>query len=154
MFRMINRSTAVGLAAVLGLAAASVPASARSIIAFAGRAQNPADAGCFGEWFGTLTNGCSTARGLIEPLVIDAAGNYTVIVTAYGATPGNNVGCAAFGINKETTVFWGGAYSYLPTFGAAADLTLTTFAPFPGGAIYAACTVNSGGRVDVINWYQ
>ena len=155
MFCKLTRSNVAAIATALAIGATSLPASARSIVAFSGRSQNPADAGCFGEWFGTMRNYCSTAKAFILPLTVDAAGYHNVTVSGYGASSSNNVGCMAIGVFKTTTD-WASYYSsgtyYLPSFGAAADIVLpATYVP-GAGSLFVSCSVNPGGQINVINW--
>jgi hypothetical protein len=151
MFHPLTRSTLVAVAAVLAIGAISLPAAARTTVAFAGRANDPADAGCFSEWYGTMTNVCGATKVLVIPITVDPAGNYTVTVTGYGASASNNVGCQALGIDKDTTSVWGSSMNYLPSFGAPTDIA-PLYSYVPGsGSLFAACWVNPGGRVNVIN---
>src|SRR5262249_25412249 len=119
-----------------------------------GRPNNPAEAGCFSEWFGTMRNNCSTPSYFTVPLTVDPAGNYYVTVWAFGATSSNNVLCAAFGILNSTTrtaSYYGGAVYGLSSFGAAAAIPLpTTYVPV-GGSLFVACTVNPGGQVNLVD---
>lgn len=151
MYCMFRRSILAVIASVLAIGASSLPVDARTNVGFTGRARDPADAGCFGEWWGTMTNYCGTAKQFIVPLTVDAVGYHTVTVTGYGATPNNNVTCQTFGVNKETTGVWGsGAYS-LPRFGAAADISpLTSYVPL-GGSLFVTCEVQPRGVVNVVS---
>jgi hypothetical protein len=150
----MNRFTQTAVASLLALTTFAGAAHARSASAFIGRAQNPADASCFSEWYGTLTNNCSGSRVLYFPLPIDHSGNYWTYVNAYGASSANNVGCQPFGLNKEVTLVWGGGIVYLQTFGASAGIEVGgTYAP-DLGTVNVACWVNQGGRVNNVSWGQ
>jgi hypothetical protein len=150
MHRSRTRRILAAITTVATIATASPLAMARSTSAFVGRPQNSSDAGCFWEWYGSLTNVCDTTKTLIVPLTVDVPGNHTIFVSAYGAGAANNVGCAAFGVNKEVTAYWGGVASYLSTFGASVDITLSGYVP-PGGSLYVACFTNPQGRINMVN---
>jgi hypothetical protein len=148
----MNRYTQTFVASLLALSTFAGSAHARSASAFIGRAQNPADAGCFSEWYGTLTNNCSGTRVLFFPLPVDATGSYWGYVNAYGASSANNVGCQVFGLNKEVTLVWGGSVVYLQSFGASAGIELGRGYVPDLGTLNAACWVNQGGRVNNVSW--
>ena len=155
MFNTLHRS--IGAAAtILALAATSAPASADEITAaVAGRAQNPADAGCFSEWFGTLRNICNSPRMLLVPMAVDEPGYHAVTVFAYGASPSNYVQCSSLGVFNTTTPSWASYYSSgwkgLSTFGAVEGISLAaTYVP-GGGAIYVACVLNPDAQVNVVH---
>jgi hypothetical protein len=124
---------------------------ARSAPADIGRARFFEDFGCFTLYGGAMINTCSSAKRLEMPLITDAPGNYTVWVNAQGATASNNVGCLAAGTNDGNTLYWGSAQQWLPAFGAAQTITLSTYIP-SFGRLYAVCDVSPNGRVNTVNW--
>jgi hypothetical protein len=156
MFHTLIRSP-LALAAALAVAATSLPADARTVVAFAGRPNYPGDATCFSEWFGAVRNNCSGVHRIFTvPLATDSAGYHSVTVSAYGADSDNNVGCRAFGIFRSTTTgvpsYYGGSQRWLATFGQAADISLLpTYVP-AGGTLFAACDVKPGGQINLINY--
>src|SRR5262249_16754357 len=86
--------------AVLFPAGLATPnAHARGVGAFSGKANPLAGSSCFGEFWDGVVNQCSTQKRWDVPLAVDPAGSYTVWVHAYGATPANNVGCQALGVD-------------------------------------------------------
>ncbi|WP_163992866.1 hypothetical protein [Pyxidicoccus caerfyrddinensis] len=148
----MNRHTRTVVASLFALSTFAGSAQARSVSAFSGKPTNPADATCFSEWYGTLTNNCSGTRVLEFPLPIDTSGSYWGYVNAYGATSANNVGCQVFGLDKGVSLVWGGSIIYLPTFGASAGIELgRAYAP-DLGTLNIACWVNQGGRVNSVSW--
>jgi hypothetical protein len=124
---------------------------ARSIPASAGRARFAADADCFSLSYQTMTNVCSTSKRLEIPLVVDAAGTYTVSVVAQGATSSNNVGCEAVGSNAAATSYSISGVHWLPVFGSAQTITASAYVP-SGGRLYATCDVSPNGRVNTLVW--
>jgi hypothetical protein len=143
------------VSAVASLGALAAPASARSSDAFMGRSQNPADYGCFSESFGSLTNNCTATKLLLIPLVMDPGpfNNWlNATVNAYGATPSNNVGCGAYGIDKTTLSVWSPGLVYLSSFGSPQDI-VPSGAYYPAdGTAYVACYVSPGGRVNTVRY--
>ncbi|WP_437669356.1 hypothetical protein [Sorangium sp. So ce131] len=142
-------------ASAVALAAVALPASARSTVAFIGRAQNPADAGCFGEWYGSMVNNCSSEKLLILPLVMDPGpfNNWAnVTVTAYGTNSASNVRCATIGVDRATGGIWGDAYRNLPAFGSRQDIVLPGTFYNPDSTAYAACFVGPGGQVNQVRY--
>ncbi|NTX66452.1 hypothetical protein HUA74_37915 [Myxococcus sp. CA051A] len=124
---------------------------ARSTPASSGKAVFWSDSSCFLMNGSTMSNGCSTRRSFEIPLTSDSANRKTVFVTAIGATPSKNVGCMAVGVNREATVFWGGARRWLPAFGSAQVITLTD-AYVPGyGYLFVNCHLDPGGQVNVVD---
>jgi len=156
MFHTLTRSIVAIITAVLVIGMVPLPANAggaRTTVAFIGRPNNPAEAGCFGEWFGSMRNYCSTPSYFTVPLTVDAWGYYWVTVSAYGASSANNVGCQAFGVFKTTTdwaSYYGSGTRYLPSFGASADIALSPVYVPGDGALFAACTINPGGQINVV----
>jgi hypothetical protein len=152
MFRRHTHTVATAAAVLLAIGATSLPAAARTTVAFAGRAQNPADAECFSEFFGTMTNVCSESKVFYLPVAVDASGDHTGAITAYGETPNNDIACVAIGINKEATAYWGGVTRSLPKFGEAADITpLSAYVP-PSGSLFFNCIVDPRGRINLLNY--
>ncbi len=150
---VLPRLLALGLGA-LALGAVASPAEARTVSALTGGA-NGGDQACLEIWYGTMTNRCSHTVSFDWPLVVDTAGTHYVTVTAYGASSSQNVGCRAEGLNKESTTVWysnGGAYIYLPRFGAAADIVTSGAYTPSGGQILVNCQMNVGSRIQVANW--
>jgi hypothetical protein len=127
-------------------------AHARGVGAFSGKAPDFADSSCFSEYGDSVVNNCSTQKRWDVPLVVDGAGSYRVSVHAYGATPDNNVGCAAYGVDLYATVWWSSPELYLPTFGSGQTITLDGAYVPPGGVLFTACWLNPGGQVYSLNW--
>lgn len=148
----MTRSLTVAFGIALSIAMGSAPSRADSTMAAAGRAVAAADQGCFTPWYSAIVNTCSSTKSFDIPLTLSRFGNFIVRVTAFGATLSNTVGCAAYGMDKTMTTYWGGAMQYLPAFGVSQDITLTTYVPDQGG-LFASCQVYSGGRIHVVNWW-
>jgi hypothetical protein len=134
------------------LALIPLVATARTMPASSGRAVAWSDGSCFGMNSSSMQNNCSTLRSFELPLVVDSAGSKTVYVTAYGATPSNNVGCIAVGVNRELTAAWSSSRLWLPAFGSSKVITLTGAYVPAGGLFYTNCHVNPGGRVNVVDY--
>ncbi|KYF76056.1 hypothetical protein BE17_11690 [Sorangium cellulosum] len=143
-------------ASALALGAIALPAAARSSVAFIGRAQFPAEAGCFVESFGTMINNCSSMTSLIIPLIVDpgASGNYVyATVTAYAASTTGMVRCASFGVDSASGTVWGGAMQNLPALGSRQDIVLPGAYYFNSNSTaYVACHVGPGGQVNQIRY--
>jgi hypothetical protein len=139
-------------AAVMAISSVAPQSQARSVVASAGRAVSHADQGCFGLWYSSMTNYCTTQKTLEIPLTADRSGWFNVVVTAYGASASNNVGCSATGVNKTYTSVWGSPTVYLSSFGSSQDINLTTY-NYDFGGMYATCSVQPNGRVNLINWW-
>jgi hypothetical protein len=133
------------------VAGLSVQAFARTQPASSGRAVNFGDIGCFGMWYGSMTNNCSYTASFDWPMVTDNGGAKTTTVTAYAAGAGNLVSCAEFALNREVTSFWGGTYVNIPSWGTA-SWNLTGANVPSGGYGYVNCSVANGGRINVINY--
>jgi hypothetical protein len=130
------------------------PVEARTVAAAVG-AVNPADAGCLSYFFGTVTNACGHTISFDWPLVVDTGGSKHVGIDAFGATPANNVGCRAEGLNEQTTLVFfsnGGAYTFLSSFGASAGFTMDGASVPGGGQLLVNCQISPGGRIQVANW--
>ncbi|NOJ92065.1 hypothetical protein HMI51_03765 [Corallococcus coralloides] len=126
-------------------------AMARSVPASIGRPVTWSDGSCFFMSYSTMYNGCSTRRGFEIPLTSDSSGSKTVVVTALGASPSNNVGCMAIGMNREATLYWGGTRKWLPAFGTAQFITLTDAYIPAYGYLYANCLVDPGGQINTVD---
>ncbi|KYF76191.1 hypothetical protein BE17_08265 [Sorangium cellulosum] len=153
MNRLVKSTLVV--ASALALGALTLPAAARSSVGFLGRAQNPADAGCFGEYYGSLVNNCSATKLMILPVTMDPGpfNNYlNATVTAYAANGTGLVQCASFGIDRASGGYWGGAYQNLPAFGSRQDIVLPGAFFYPDGAAYVACYVGPGGQVNQVRY--
>ncbi|WP_437731758.1 hypothetical protein [Sorangium sp. So ce1335] len=153
MNRLVKSTLVV--ASALALGAVTLPAAARSSIGFLGRAQNPADTGCFGESYGSVVNNCSTQKLLILPLTMDPGpfnNHLNATVTAYAANATGLVRCASLGIDRASGAYWGDAYQNLPAFGSRQDIVLPgAFFP-PDGTAYVACWVGPGGQVNQVRY--
>ncbi|AGP40474.1 hypothetical protein BE04_44270 [Sorangium cellulosum] len=150
----IVKSTLVA-ASALALGAIALPAAARSSVAFMGRAQFPAEAGCFVESFGTMINNCSSMTRLIIPLIMDpgASNNYLhATVTAYAASMTGLVQCASFGVNSASGAVWGGAMQDLPALGSRQDIVLPGAYFNSDSTAYVACFVGPGGQVNQVRY--
>jgi hypothetical protein len=141
----------LSVAAVLLAAGMAAPnAHARGVGAFSGKAPDFADSSCFSEYWDGVVNNCSTQKRWDVPLAVDLPGSYPVTVHAYGATPDNNVGCQAFGVDAYS--FWSSPVVYLASFGSEQTITLIGAYVPPGGVLFAPCWVNPGGQVEAFNW--
>lgn len=85
-------------------------------------------------------------------MVVDNAGNQTVNVSAYGASSANNVGCVAVGLDYHVTSYWSSPTTYLPSFGSSQQITLTGAYVPSMGRLYVTCYMNTGGRVNTIQY--
>jgi hypothetical protein len=137
---------------LIAMALIPVLAAARTMPASSGRAVSWSDNPCFTMGSSAMSNGCSTMRSFELPLVVDTAGSKTVYVSAYGPGPSNNVGCIAFGVNREVTLSWASPRVWLPSFGSSQVITLTGAYVPPGGFLFTNCYVNPGGRVNVVDY--
>ncbi|WP_141618879.1 hypothetical protein [Myxococcus sp. AB036A] len=124
---------------------------ARSFPASGGRPVSWEDGECFRMSGSAMYNNCTTQRRYEFALTIDGAGSKTVLVTAYGATSSNNVGCAVAGVNREGTLAWGGTRKWLPGFGSRQIITLTDGYMPSGGYMYLNCQVDPGGMLVAVD---
>lgn len=151
----MNRTGALALLAIpaLAMAIAHGTSQARSLLPSAGRAVNPADYACFWLNGSTMTNGCTVNKTIEMALPTDGDGHYTVTVTAQGQTTSNNVGCAAFGIDRAGLA-WASddPRRFLSVFGSTAEDLSTRAWKWGGGGMYVNCLVDPNGRVNVVNW--
>lgn len=148
----MNRYTRTLVASALALTSVAGTAHARSVSAMIGKPQNPADEGCFSEWYATQTNNCAGTRIMHFPLPVDTSGTYWLYVNAFGASSANTVGCQGFGLNKEVTLVWSTPVRYLSTFGASAGIDVGGVYVPDLGTLTVACWLNQGGRVNSISW--
>jgi len=148
----ISKKAVTVLLALGGLLTLASVSSARTIGGFAGRSLNWSDNACFYEAWGSTTNSCGSTKPWRTFPEIDNAGNHSITVNAYGASAANNVGCAAYGMTEDASGYWGGVYSYLPSFGSNQRITLaTTYVP-GWGFMFVDCSVSSGGRINSIQF--
>lgn len=143
------------LAAGVFLLSMAVPgaAFARAAPGFLGSPYNPADAGCFTNYYGSARNTCATTKGWCIPAVVDPAGSYTVNVVAYAPNPSATVGCSATGIDDAITSVWTSGMRYVSSFGAGARYITLTGAYVPGnGQLFVCCDVGAGAGVNGILW--
>lgn len=138
--------------AIITMALIPVLASARTMPASSGKAASWNDNPCFVMSHSSMQNNCTTMRSFELPLVVDSSGYKTVYVTAYGASPANNVGCIAVGVNREITAAWSSSRLWLSSFGSSQVITLTGAYVPPSGLFYTNCNVNPGGRVNVVDY--
>jgi hypothetical protein len=150
MNRTIVLSVLLASISAIGLAQDS---DARSLLPSAGRAQDPAQYGCFWLEHSTMTNGCTgPAKSFEIPLTMDGDGLYTVTVTARGASTSNNVGCLATGIDRSGTAFAGpDPRKFLEVFNAPHDLVTRAW-HWGGGGVYVNCQVDLNARINVVRW--
>ncbi|MFY2558416.1 hypothetical protein ACN469_12365 [Corallococcus terminator] len=128
-------------------------AFARAAPGFLGSPLDPADAGCFSNYYGSARNNCSTPRTWCIPGVVDPAGAYTVNVVAFAPTPSATVGCSAAGVNDAISAVWSSGVVYVSSFGSGARYITLVGAVVPGnGQLYVCCDVGPGAGVNGILW--
>jgi len=149
-----NRSLFVGAALSLAAAIALAPSAlARTHTGSTGEPNYPSEAGCWEIYYSSKHNLCSSMKKLYIPADADNSGSRSVTVTASGATSSNNVGCIAYGVNKEITSVWtSGPLQFLSVFGAAQDITLASVYTPSQGSLYVHCEVSPGGFVNQIRF--
>jgi hypothetical protein len=127
-------------------------AEARSVPAAAGGPFFVSEQSCWVRGSETMQNTCTGQRSFHIPLVVDSIGTKNTVVTAYGATPVNNVGCQAIGISRDALSAWtSGSYRYLPIFGSAQDISLSVYVP-SGGSLYVDCLASQNGRIHKVDY--
>ncbi|NTX08302.1 MULTISPECIES: hypothetical protein [Myxococcus] len=128
-------------------------ALARAASGFLGSPYNPADAGCFSNYYGSARNNCSTTRSWCIPAVVDPAGSYTVNVVAYAPNTSATVGCYATGVDDAISAVWTSGMRYVSSFGSGARYITLTGAYVPGnGQLFVCCDVGPGAGVNGILW--
>jgi hypothetical protein len=150
----MTRFSRTGLLVALVTLVAPFGATANHAPATLGRANAPGEASCWTSYFTALSNGCSSMRRLILPLVTETIGTKWVTVTAQGATPASTVGCLAYGVNYNVTaISTSGPLRFLTVFGTQSqDLWLGGIDVPEGGSAFAHCEVSPGGRVNHYHW--
>jgi hypothetical protein len=151
----MNKISRYGFAVLLaaGAGIGLTPSSeARSVSAFLGQPQNPANYSCFGNGNGGVINTCAgAARRFCVALPIDAASS-TVTVTVQGSIPGTNtVGCQAYSVTRAAVGYANGPYvsSALVT---PVPLSLGTLGVPAAGGLYACCDLAQNAKMLSVNW--
>jgi hypothetical protein len=131
--------------------AVALPAFARSLGAYAGgRSAFPGDAACFSESWGAAVNNCNTMKSYEISLPVDSIGYKHVWVSAYGANATSNVSCRAIGESPDLLTTWATGFTPLPAYGSSQTIDLTGAYVTSGGALFAYCHVDPGGRINSV----
>lgn len=146
------KAAILALGIVLAMGAASLPAAARGVPATGAIALPASDIDCFSEFYGSYRNVCASTKLLRFSLSVDSGGPKDVWVIAEGASPNNNVGCEAIGINSSVTSYWGSPKLYLSSFGSTQTIYLNGAYVNSFGALYVNCWLNNGGRVNSVSY--
>jgi hypothetical protein len=137
------------------VSAASAPALARSVPGTYGVSRD--GAACLMDIQGSLqispASGCASAS-IVYPLVMDAAGWFTVTIHGWAPDPDHNLDCTLFTMSNgdRGDVFWWPTTSVsLSTFGRGDTILLTQWAP-ANGASFVQCDLRAGARINVVEW--
>lgn len=144
-------SAAAAALIVGGLAA---PALARRQNAFSGIAQQPSQATCFSNGWGSITNNCSATRTFCVPLVYDwsLTGNFANVTVTALAPAGALMSCQTTTTTKQGVGWsWSGNVN-APMNGSWQDIVVNGGGIPDGGAAYTCCDIPSGGSISVINY--
>lgn len=150
----MKRLFGIGLAALSAFALAVVSpgsAEARSLSAFLGQPQNPADYSCFTNGGGMVTNRCSGTRRFCITLPVDDP-THSIDVTIYSPDSAHVTGCFAQAMSRYGSgAGWTGQKytSVMRSYEVVGLGELTV--PF-AGALYACCDIPTGGWVTSVQY--
>jgi hypothetical protein len=151
------RKLVAGIASLAGLciviASHSAQANSYTGPAFPGAPSSAADASCWSNGNGALTQTCTGTHRICMPLVYSpAVGNATVGITGDGINSSETVTCFAQAVTRAGAVDSWSGYATLPSFGAPVAVpTLTTYLS-SGDSLYACCDVGQHATVESVWW--
>lgn len=149
---MKSMKSIVAAAAVLSAGLFGSLAHGRAIIGYGGKPLIAAEATCFGESWGTVTNNCSGSRTWVVPLVVDPAGNYNPGYEVRAASAANTIHCQSIGINDQANWYYGSADTYPSQVGATLRIYPGSVTVPAGGALYGACWIGQGSKLNNVVW--
>jgi hypothetical protein len=150
--KRFNLRTVLGLSSLLGVASVSLPAFARSVPAFAGRARFVTDIAAFEESFGGVLNVSSGSKFYMIPQVVDSAGT-TIYVSAKGDNPNQWVHCKHFVVNADGSAGAGSDWSSSSVHnGVVHQFPLSSSGVPVGGFGFVGCDVQPGATLVGINY--
>jgi hypothetical protein len=130
-------------------------AGARSVSGWSGEPQNLENGGCFSESYATVSqSGCSGTQTWEVPLVVDAGGTWNVTVNVTAASSTASISCLAFAITQDGSTHTQSTQYYPSSTGVAQNLPTMSVSVPSAGAMYLACFMNQGTKINTVNWNQ
>ena len=100
--------------------------------AMSGHAYRQADASCFNDNYGTITNTCTTTKNFEIPIPLDCNAHQLIFnFNGYAQSASNNLSCAMFNCSTRGTSTWGSGYCEssgyysLTQFGVSQEIDVT-----------------------------
>jgi hypothetical protein len=138
-----------GMVTAIAMGSAQL-ATASSVSAFLGQAQNPADATCFSNAAGGVKNTCATPRRFCVALPVSTT-TAAVTVNAQAAAATAPVQCFANSVTRYAGSFM--QTNMFSTIGTAATPIFLPSVSIPAnGALYTCCDLPTNSSVFTINW--
>ena len=155
---MILCLAAASATVITAVAVESADAAWWGTSAFSARARSASDDTCFREDLGEMVNDCSTQKELRAALNVDhgimGSWGWTVMVTAHGPSSSSNVGCLAWGVDKNGFYYSGTSRVWLSSFGSRQDINVGTPQVPRYGSLLVSCVVDPNARVSSFNWWS
>jgi hypothetical protein len=135
---------------VVGLATSDV--SSAGTMGFLGHTPVPADASCFGEFFGSVQNTCAGIKRWQVTDTVNAGGNHSILVTAFRPN-GGTVTCQACSATKEGFNNGCGASTPLNVVDADTQFSVGTVNVPAFGGIVVFCDLSQFAWYDSVNGF-
>lgn len=142
----------LSLAAVALAAGLASSVQARTSPLWLAKPVDPAQIGCHGDWYHSITNNCASTSEVEYPLVADGTAWFTARVNAFGATPSNNVGCTVVVMTPDYAGVYAPPRVWLGSFGSHQNISIPDAYKEEGWANFLACTLQPGGRIHLVQW--
>jgi len=146
----VATSVIAGLAGVAVIAATST-SEARSLTAFMGQPQAPADYACFTNNGGSVTNACATTKQYCVTLPVDGS-NHIVEVTVLAPDINHNIACFAQANARDNTNAGFTGLKSPGIFGSAQVLSFPTLTVPTAGSLYVCCNIAQTARLHSVNY--
>lgn len=141
-------------AAALIVGGLAAPALARRHNAFSGIAQQPSQATCFANGWGSIVNTCTATRTFCIPLVYDwsAFGNFANVTVTALAPAGALMSCQTTTTTQQGVGWsWSGNVN-APMNGSWQNIVVNGGGIPDGGAAYTCCDIPPNGQISVVNY--
>jgi|SRR4051812_38731904 hypothetical protein len=152
--RFTSVRSIVAATAFLGVSAAALMASARTIPPDNGFAVFFSDASCFQATAGSIAQNCTGTRPWEIPLVVDNAGSKTVTITVLAPDISHNLSCAANATDANGNNLTTSGQKSPSVFGTPQALALTSFNLPANGRGWAGCSMSQTSQVITVNYNQ
>lgn len=151
MKKLLGYGFAASVIAGLGVIGVTSNSDARSLTAFLGQPQSPADYSCFTNSGGTVTNNCSTTRQFCVVLPVDDS-THTIEITLFAPDINHNIACLGQANFRDNTSAGFTGFRSPSTFGSNQILTLPTLSVPSAGSLYACCNIAPTAKLYSINY--